>query len=443
MPNTAKLMNIQDSRILIKRSTTAGVVPTIPASSDHTDGSWLVTDIYKGELFINLADGIAYTRDDSGIIVINQSISSFGAWDATVAYSVGMTVYRSGLIWFANGASTNEIPGTGSNWTLLITNTSAYSASGWNGSLYSPTQDAVRDLVETGLFKQSGNSFTADASIGTNDAFDLLFRAGNANRGGVTDTAEWMFGVTTPFASTHKSNKSLGNTSGSVAEWWKNSDNDTNMKLFDNGVLHVENDLRVLDATGFQIGDYASSGGYQRITHDSGTFFFLTAGNTGATCNYGGLALSDSFPVSVGAGYQYVKYGVGVGTSQDATVSMKVKKDANSATEFIAQFLKASDEMVMEVRSDKNIGINGNSYGSGLGVMFIGDAGTDASGNPTGGAILQSKSGRLRVMETDGSLSYLVKSTASTKTTAAAPYTNDGYVEVVINGTTVKLMTTA
>jgi hypothetical protein len=63
----------QDSRILIKRSTTAGVVPTVPVSNDHTDGSWLVTDIYKGEIFINLADAKVYTRCDSGIVQLDFS----------------------------------------------------------------------------------------------------------------------------------------------------------------------------------------------------------------------------------------------------------------------------------------------------------------------------------------------------------------------------------
>lgn len=63
-------MATQDSRILIKRSTTTGVVPTIPPSNDHTDGTWIATDIYKGELFFNQADGIMFSRDDSGIITI-------------------------------------------------------------------------------------------------------------------------------------------------------------------------------------------------------------------------------------------------------------------------------------------------------------------------------------------------------------------------------------
>jgi hypothetical protein len=60
-------MATQDSRIKLKRSTVAATVPTVPSSNDHTDGTWIATDIYKGELFYNQADGVLWTRGDSGI----------------------------------------------------------------------------------------------------------------------------------------------------------------------------------------------------------------------------------------------------------------------------------------------------------------------------------------------------------------------------------------
>ena len=60
-------MATQDSRIKLKRSTVNSTVPTVPSSSDHTDGTWIATDIYKGELFYNQADGVLWTRGDSGI----------------------------------------------------------------------------------------------------------------------------------------------------------------------------------------------------------------------------------------------------------------------------------------------------------------------------------------------------------------------------------------
>jgi len=60
-------MATQDSRIKLKRSTIAATVPTVPSSNDHTDGTWIATDIYKGELFYNQADGVLWTRGDSGV----------------------------------------------------------------------------------------------------------------------------------------------------------------------------------------------------------------------------------------------------------------------------------------------------------------------------------------------------------------------------------------
>ena len=68
-------MATQDSRIKIKRSTVSSTVPTIPSSNDHTDGSWIATDIYKGELFYNQADDVLWSRGDDGINCLGGSAS--------------------------------------------------------------------------------------------------------------------------------------------------------------------------------------------------------------------------------------------------------------------------------------------------------------------------------------------------------------------------------
>ena len=60
-------------RMILKVSDVQGAVATIPSTSDHTDGSWLVTDIYKGELFLNITDNILQTRTDSGIVTLNNA----------------------------------------------------------------------------------------------------------------------------------------------------------------------------------------------------------------------------------------------------------------------------------------------------------------------------------------------------------------------------------
>ena len=68
-------MATQDSRIKIKRSTVTTTVPTVPSSNDHTDGTWIATDIYKGELFYNQADGVLWSRDDNGVSCLGGSVN--------------------------------------------------------------------------------------------------------------------------------------------------------------------------------------------------------------------------------------------------------------------------------------------------------------------------------------------------------------------------------
>lgn len=76
-------------RRTMKVSTVAGVIPTVPETDNHRDGSWIETDIYKGELFFNQADGIMYTRGDSGIIVLtNGAIPGAGV---TLRYKAKLT----------------------------------------------------------------------------------------------------------------------------------------------------------------------------------------------------------------------------------------------------------------------------------------------------------------------------------------------------------------
>ena len=67
-------MATQDSRIKIKRSTVTSTVPTVPSSNDHTDGTWIATDIYRGELFYNQADGVLWSRDDNGVSCLGGSV---------------------------------------------------------------------------------------------------------------------------------------------------------------------------------------------------------------------------------------------------------------------------------------------------------------------------------------------------------------------------------
>lgn len=65
-------------RRTVKTSTVEGEVPTIPVSSDHRNGDWIPTDIYKGEWFFNSTDGTMYTRGENGIVTIIGSGETHG-----------------------------------------------------------------------------------------------------------------------------------------------------------------------------------------------------------------------------------------------------------------------------------------------------------------------------------------------------------------------------
>ncbi len=62
-------------RILIKRGSGT---PTIPVSSDHRDGTWLATDIYEAEFYLDTANNQVYTNINGVITSLNPTSSLAG-----------------------------------------------------------------------------------------------------------------------------------------------------------------------------------------------------------------------------------------------------------------------------------------------------------------------------------------------------------------------------
>ena len=69
----------QYSRLLNHRISTSGQTFTIPTSDDHTDETWLSTDLYIGELGINITDDKIYMRTNNGIVQLATGTSSSGS----------------------------------------------------------------------------------------------------------------------------------------------------------------------------------------------------------------------------------------------------------------------------------------------------------------------------------------------------------------------------
>lgn len=90
-------MATQDSRIRIKRSTSPGVTPTIPSSSNHLDGSWLSTDLYIGEFMTNVADKRAWFRASAGLVELQIASPLFANVASREAYApafIGQKAYQ-------------------------------------------------------------------------------------------------------------------------------------------------------------------------------------------------------------------------------------------------------------------------------------------------------------------------------------------------------------
>ena len=68
-------MSDETRRIIIKKG--AGV-PTIPTSVDHRDGSWLATDIYEGEFYLDTANNQVYTNINGVATSLNPTSALAG-----------------------------------------------------------------------------------------------------------------------------------------------------------------------------------------------------------------------------------------------------------------------------------------------------------------------------------------------------------------------------
>jgi hypothetical protein len=106
-------LSINKNRVWYKAITGAGNRPTVPGSNNHTDGSWLPTDIYERELCLNVDDGILYTRAGGSIIPLNRPYESsiqpsISAGDIIInPLNVGLSLFRPRLSVGTRAINTN------------------------------------------------------------------------------------------------------------------------------------------------------------------------------------------------------------------------------------------------------------------------------------------------------------------------------------------------
>jgi hypothetical protein len=176
-------MATQDSRIKLKRSTIAATVPTVPSSNDHTDGTWIATDIYKGELFYNQADGVLWTRGDSGIECIQ------GTAKLTIASADVLTLNSTPLTIVAATGVGTAIEVISAN-VLMTYNTTAYAT---NTNIIIKNSGATDEQFGAAILNATVNmqkklqevttSTATDTQIIENTSLQVSVRTGNPTAG--------------------------------------------------------------------------------------------------------------------------------------------------------------------------------------------------------------------------------------------------------------------
>lgn len=151
-------MNLLNTRIKQKISTISGVTPSIPLSNNHKDGSWLTTDIYEGEFFLNTADEKMWYRAGNNIKLVDVSavnnIDDLNDVTITSPLSQQVLTYNSGTSQWINATASAIIP------TISITYADLVTAIGSNG-LIQGTYYLLTDFQTIHLIPGTGTINTA------------------------------------------------------------------------------------------------------------------------------------------------------------------------------------------------------------------------------------------------------------------------------------------
>jgi hypothetical protein len=104
-------MSDETRRIIIKKG--AGV-PTIPTSPDHRDGSWLATDIYEGEFYLDTLSNEIYTAS-GGVIMNVSSPSTTSASKLQHVVKLAENVTKGQAVYVSGATGTNMLVSKASN----------------------------------------------------------------------------------------------------------------------------------------------------------------------------------------------------------------------------------------------------------------------------------------------------------------------------------------
>jgi len=144
------MANAAKTRFVQKTSDISYVEPSVPNTNNHTDGTWIDTDIYKGEIFINTADEKIYTRVESGILGL--TIKPYGG-NGEIQFNNGNTFLSSPYLKYDPSNNSSVVGALGGS------NDSTSSYSNIIGGIYNINTNSSGSIIVTGNNNYNTNSY--------------------------------------------------------------------------------------------------------------------------------------------------------------------------------------------------------------------------------------------------------------------------------------------
>ena len=184
----------QFSRIINHAISTSGAVFTVPTSNDHTDETWLATDLYVGEFGVNVTDDKVYVRTSNGIIPLSTGSTSSGTGASILVFNspninIGTTYSANSLS--PNGVYYTDLGTTSNRWKDLFLGGSSTTAATIDANGALAVKDTDGGILVTNDAISTGAPIEVDTSSNTNKE-----RVLNLNSRVVTNSGSTNYNVT-------------------------------------------------------------------------------------------------------------------------------------------------------------------------------------------------------------------------------------------------------
>lgn len=250
---------IEYSRLILKRTTDPGIIPTIPTGT--TLDTFLPTDLFVGELFLNAVDDKMWVRTDNGIVEISISGSTGSTPTLAEVLNSGNVSFNDIVITSGNTIQYQGL-NTGSTTTIL-----GLDASG--NTITTSVAGATQDLDNVLSYGNSTGSYNIIVSSGQTIQYQGLSN-GTSNTILALDTTGGTITTTISDGNTYI-------TGGTITYIGSNG----TLDLFDNSGSTISiTGLTDIFTTG---GTYSSSDGELTLTRNDGTQILVNGFFTGYT----------------------------------------------------------------------------------------------------------------------------------------------------------------